>query len=210
MENNRTKQRIVGAVIILSIAVIVLPMILSESGEKRITGSNIPEKPDYLAKTEIIPLEIKALPAQADTVQRRVIQESEKPAATSTSLLDIVLPAKDEEVVAPPPDVAPVAKPQPITPPPPAEPQIAPPVERAAAVSGWVVQVGSFSSQANALALRDKLRGHGFSTFVERAEGAETVYRVRVGPEIKQEQAQVVKESLQEKLALDGLVIRHR
>ncbi len=208
MENSRTKQRIVGAVIILSIAVIVLPMILSESGEKRITGSNIPEKPDYLAKGEIIPLEIKALPAQADMVQRQVIQESEKPAATSTSLLEIVMPATVEKVITPP-DASPVAKPQPVTPPP-VELPIAPPVERAVAVSGWVVQVGSFSSQSNALALRDKLRGHGFSTFVERAEGDETVYRVRVGPEIKEEQAQVVKESLKEKLALDGLVIRHR
>ncbi|MCF6218837.1 MAG: SPOR domain-containing protein [Gammaproteobacteria bacterium] len=206
MESNRTKQRIVGAVIMLSIAVIVLPMILSESGEKKITGSNIPEKPDYLIKTEIIPLEIKALPNPDDTVQRRVIQEahnSEQVAAeeptTAATLEDIIMPS----------DIKPVAEPQPVTPPLP-EPQIAHQAERPAAVSGWVVQVGSFSSQSNALALRDKLRGHGFSAFVERAEGPETVYRVRVGPEIKKEQAHVVKERLQEKLALDGLVIRHR
>ncbi len=206
MENSRTKQRIVGAVIIFSIAVIVLPMILSESGEKKITGSNIPEKPDYLIKTEIIPLEIKALPNRDDTVQRRIVQTAHnsekvitKEPATAATLEEIIMPS----------NVKPVAESQPVTPPPP-EPQIAPQAERPAVISGWVVQVGSFSSQPNALALRDKLRDHGFSTFVERAEGAEIVYRVRVGPEIKKEQAQVVKESLQEALALDGLVIRHR
>jgi len=204
MENNRIKQRIVGAVILVSIAVIVLPMILSESGEPEISGSNIPPKPDHLVKTEIIPLEIKKLPDPADSVQRRVVQQRSSTENTNMEESPEVVVATPVEEVVTVPEVEPVSKPQP----PKAEAPRKP--ETVATVSGWVVQVGSFSSQSNAMALREKLRANGFNAFVERVDAGNIVYRVRVGPELKKTQAQVVKESLKEKMALDGLVIRHR
>ncbi len=204
MENNRIKQRIVGAVILVSIAVIVLPMILSESGEPEISGSNIPPKPDHLVKTEIIPLEIKKLPDPADSVQRRVVQQRSSTENTNMEESPEVVVATPVEEVVTVPEVEPVSKPQP----PKAEAPRKP--ETVATVSGWVVQVGSFSSQSNAMALREKLRANGFNAFVERVDAGNIVYRVRVGPELKKTQAQVVKESLKEKMALDGLVMRHR
>lgn len=207
MENNRIKQRIVGAVILVSIAVIVLPMILSESGESEISGSNIPSKPGHLVKTEIIPLEIKKLPDPAESVQRRVVQQrSDVESVNVEESPEVVVATPVEEAVTAA-KAEPLSKPQP----PKAEaPRESHQPEAIATVSGWVVQVGSFSSQSNAMALRDKLRGNGFNTFVERVDGENTVYRVRVGPEIKKAQAQTVKEHLKEKMALDGLVIRHR
>ncbi len=204
MENNRIKQRIVGAVILVSIAVIVLPMILSESGEPEISGSNIPPKPDHLVKTEIIPLEIKKLPDPEDSVQRRVVQQHSNVENINVEASPEVVVATPVEEVVTAPEVEPVSKPQP----PKAEAPRKP--EAVVAVSGWVVQVGSFSSQSNAMALREKLRANGFNAFVERVDAGNVVYRVRVGPELKKTQAQVVKESLKEKMALDGLVIRHR
>jgi len=198
MENNRIKQRIVGAVILVSIAVIVLPMILSESGESEISGSNIPQKPDHLVKTEIIPLEIKKLPDPADSVQRRVVQERSNVESVSIKESPEVVVATPVKEAVTAPEAGLVTKPQP------------PKAEAIATVSGWVVQVGSFSSQSNAMALRDKLRGNGFNTFVERVDGSNIVYRVRVGPEIKKAQAQAVQAALKEKMTLDGLVIRHR
>ena len=204
MENNRIKQRIVGAVILVSIAVIVLPMILSESGESEISGGNIPPKPAHLVKTEIIPLEIKKLPDPAESVQRRVVQQrSNVESINAKESPEVVVATPVEEAVTAP-AAEPVSKPQP----PKAEVTRKP--EAIASVSGWVVQVGSFSSQSNAMALRDKLRGNGFNTFVERVDGSNIVYRVRVGPEIKKAQAQTVQAALKEKMALDGLVIRHR
>ncbi|VAW89000.1 hypothetical protein MNBD_GAMMA18-2192 [hydrothermal vent metagenome] len=207
MENNRIKQRIVGAVILVSIAVIVLPMILSESGEREISSSNIPQKPENWVKTEIIPLEIKKLPDPADSVQRRVDQKSNSAESANIKEPSEIIMASPVEEAVTAPEAKPVVKPKPpktVSPREPKKPEVI------ATVSGWVVQVGSFSSQSNAMALRDKLEASGFNTFVERVDGNNIVYRVRVGPEIKKAQAQVVKAALKEKMALDGLVIRHQ
>jgi DedD protein len=49
---------------------------------------------------------------------------------------------------------------------------------------GWVVQLGSFASRANAEHLVGDLKGRGFSAFVSEASGGgRKWYRVRVGPE---------------------------
>lgn len=209
MEHNRVKQRIVGGIILVSIAVIILPMILSESGEREISGSNIPEKPGYLVKTEIIPLEIKGLSAPEETVQRQVIEPAqievldESATDEGNAQVEENLPDHEQVIVPAAADkkqVAPVVEKQ------------TPPVKPATtvAVSGWVVQVGSFSSELNAFGLRDKLRTKGYSAFVERVEGDKVVFRVRVGPEVKQEKAQRVKSELMDEMKLDGLVMRHR
>jgi len=209
MEHNRIKQRIVGGIILVSIAVIILPMILSESGEREISGSNIPEKPGYLVKTEIIPLEIKDISVPEETIQRQVIEPaqievldesatdepSEQVKENLSDHQQVVVPA-----VADKKQVAPVVEKQ--------TTQVEP--ASTVAVSGWVVQVGSFSSELNAFGLRDKLRNKGYSAFVERAEGSKVVFRVRVGPEINQEKAQRVKGELMDEMKLDGLVMRHR
>lgn len=208
MEHNLTKQRIVGGIILVSIAVIVLPMIFSESGEREISSSNIPQKPGYLAKTEIIPLEIKHLPTPEGASQPQVI-ESTAEALPESSNVEAVEPREEfrsdlEAIIAPAvattenTDMPVVEK----------EMLQVEPVTKVA-VSGWVVQVGSFSSELNAFGLRDRLRAKGYSAFVERVEGSKVVYRVRVGPEIKQQQAQKVKGELMEKMKLDGLVMRH-
>jgi DedD protein len=75
----------------------------------------------------------------------------------------------------------------------------------------WVVQVGSFSQSGNALALRDKLRSNGFTAFVEKLKTAEgTVYRVRVGPELKRENAEKQLKQLQLQMNLKGIVMEHQ
>ena len=49
--------------------------------------------------------------------------------------------------------------------------------------SGWVVQLGSFSSRANAQGLADKTRAKGFQSYLMPIErSGKTLYRVRVGP----------------------------
>ncbi len=79
-----------------------------------------------------------------------------------------------------------------------------------APLQGWMVQMGSFNSRENALALRDKLRGGGFSAHLSDAgAGADARYRVRVGPELDEASAKATREKIRQKLALSGLVIDH-
>ncbi|MDV3238684.1 MAG: SPOR domain-containing protein, partial [Gammaproteobacteria bacterium] len=94
-----------------------------------------------------------------------------------------------------------------------AEPAPAPaaasaPAEPAAAPqSGWIVQLASLSNKDNAMALRERLRGLGYTAFVEEAKTAKGVlYRVRVGPELERANAEKLRNRLQEQVDLKGIV----
>lgn len=210
MEHNRIKQRIVGGAILVSMAVIILPMVLSESGENPIEGGVIPTKPDHLVRTEIIPLEIKKLPNPLEAQQRTVL--SEPSMIDESKEIARVIPATESkpETVAAPVEVVPQVE------------EVSARQEKneesddqvpspTVAVSSWVVQVGSFSSEKNAFALRDKLRESDFSAFVEKLErGNSATYRVRIGPEVMKKQAEQELIRLKDTMKMDGLVMRHR
>lgn len=63
----------------------------------------------------------------------------------------------------------------------------APPAGRA---GGWAVQLGAYSSHAEALKLRDRLRAGGFDGYVDDVtSGGRTLWRVRVGPQTQRDDA---------------------
>jgi DedD protein len=77
-------------------------------------------------------------------------------------------------------------------------------------VTGWVVQVGSFSQKANAEKLRDKLRKMGMASFVVTGmSNNKKVHRVRVGPEINRNDAEKIQAQIKEKTKLSGLVMKY-
>ena len=72
------------------------------------------------------------------------------------------------------------------------------------------MQVGSFSKQANALALRDKLRAKHYPAFVDAvANGGSRVFRVRVGPAVRRENAEELQKRIEKDLKLKGIVVAH-
>ena len=72
----------------------------------------------------------------------------------------------------------------------------------------WVVQVGSFSSAANADNLVAKLRLEGHSAYREQVGSAgSTIYRVRVGPFVDRDEAIRADQRINERLSLDGVVM---
>ena len=77
-------------------------------------------------------------------------------------------------------------------------------------VVGWAVQVGALASAADANALRDKLRGGGFTAYVESLRGDRgTLYRVRVGPETQRANAERLRAALNARFKLDGQIVTH-
>ncbi|MDO8846184.1 SPOR domain-containing protein [Methylicorpusculum sp.] len=61
----------------------------------------------------------------------------------------------------------------------------------------WFVQLGTFSKQENAIALRDKLRSKGFSVnFDEITTSKGKSYRLRAGPELNKKKAEEMKAKL--------------
>jgi DedD protein len=75
---------------------------------------------------------------------------------------------------------------------------------------GWAVQVGSFGREANAREQMQRLREAGYAAFIERAAlDRSEVWRVKIGPEVQRDRALQVRDDIQKKLNLSGIVIAH-
>lgn len=197
MDENQLKQRIVGAIVLVALAVIFIPMLLSgdRDGEMTIIDSNIPDQPDNVARVRTLEIKPPSVPVPDEPLRRTPIDEQtpEPAAGAQPDTESAAADATDRESV-----VSPVTDGQ----------------SRTGAASGdskaWAVQVGSFSKQSNALGLRDKLRKQGYSVFVEKVStGNGDIYRVRVGPEVRRSKAEELQKDLQARLKLDGLVVAH-
>ena len=200
--NERMKQRLVGAVVLVSLAVIFIPMLLDggDEGGMPMFGSNIPEQPDYHFEPLDIPLE----PVEPIAEEKPLLLEKPEPAPAAET--------ESEPEPAEPSQQAGASAPEPAVPPAQEKKEASPPVASDTGEEGvaWVVQVGSFSQSENALALRDKLRGAGFTAFVEKLtlDGAR-VYRVRIGPELRREAAESQLSRLQREMKMEGIVMGH-
>ena len=81
----------------------------------------------------------------------------------------------------------------------------------AANLSGWAVQVGVYTRKDGADELVGKLRAAGYAAFVEpiKLAGGQTSHRVRIGPEVKRENAQRIQNEIKAKFKIDALVVAH-
>lgn len=86
-------------------------------------------------------------------------------------------PAAARPAPAPPTPALPAAEPRTA-----AAPTAAASTAPAASGSGYVVQLGSFASRANAERLARQVRGQGFTVAVSRGTAGRRLYRVQVGP----------------------------
>jgi DedD protein len=194
----RLKHRLIGVSVVVVLTVIFLPELLRPAAERRSreVQMEIPEPPVHTFK----PLE--PLPAAEPPV------ESSRPISTAFSdSQSSPTDSREEE------SVAALATEEPRTPPTtplPAEQSdtqsSTPPPE----LQSWVVQVGSFANEPNALSLRDRLRESGFTTFMEPAQvNGRTLYRVRVGPELERAEAERIKAKLDTEFKLNGQLTRY-
>lgn len=84
------------------------------------------------------------------------------------------------------------------------------PVAAAPSPTGYVVQLAAPGNEKEANALRDRARGAGFSSFVQRVETADgTRFRVRLGPENDRAAAEKLLDAAAKKLGIAGFVARH-
>lgn len=78
----------------------------------------------------------------------------------------------------------------------------------AARAGGWAVQVAAMGSQADANALRDKLRANGFDGYVDTVNASgKQLWRVRAGPQTQRDDAISVRDQIKAKLGLAGNVV---
>ena len=205
-----TKQRVVGIAVLAALALIILPMILdfSEERRQRWLDIDVPPPPDP-ANMEVLPLGVwseKVDPEVAiddDLLQQA--QRSDAAKAESPPKQDAAPPVKKQP-----------AAPEPVAPKP-AAPEVVtktqPETSPAAPVSGWVVQVASFTSEEKAMALHDRLKTKGYATFVVSGKASatsRTFFRVRVGPQPTREAAEQAQRKIKTDTGLNGLVVHSR
>ena len=94
--------------------------------------------------------------------------------------------------------------------PPPAPVAAAPVPAPATAGTGFAVQLGAFREAADADALRDRVRGGGFSVFTEQVDTDQgRLTRVLVGPVLDRAAANQLQAQVRAKFQIDGLVRSH-
>jgi DedD protein len=199
--NEQLKKRLVGAIVLVALAVIFVPMLLE--GDKRtdipMFGSNVPEAPGPRPDMVDIPLQVPPPPPAAPVVVERELPP--EPVAVAPTR------AAPEPAPAPPP--APQAQPKPVAPVQAVKPAAVAAAPKPAVGESWAVQVGSFSEQGNASRLRDSLRGKGYPAYVEQVKLASgTSYRVRVGPVLARTDAEAIQAKLA-KIEQRGIVVPH-
>lgn len=88
--------------------------------------------------------------------------------------------------------------------------QPAPAAPAAAADVGFVVQLGAFANAAEATAMRDRLRGLGFTAFTDTVQTDRGLLtRVKAGPVLSRAEAEELKAQIQGRAQIDGMVRSH-
>ena len=200
--NQQLKQRLVGAVVLVSLAVIFIPIILEGPDDEwspRTQGMPEPPQIAYHAEGEAeLPLPVEEPPAAGIPADNGGTTEP----ATQAAVEPEGGPGSQ-----PPHPVSPAAvTPEPATAPKPAKKSPPPPAK----TGGWAIQVGRFSQQLNAHGLRDRLRKAGYASFVkETGSGSEKSWQVLVGPLKTREDAETIRDELASKRQLKGFVIQN-
>lgn len=199
------KERVVGATVLVVIAVLVVPVFLDGSTEEvgMVTETvTLPGQSDQDTRRQTIVLERDReqpvpLPGSTERTQRDPSPSTTKapsPAVTEARKRTPVSPPVSEPKATPAEKKATeTAK----TPPPTSKPAATTPAPAApaqdSATGMWAVQLGSFSNQANAENLAAALRKQGYAAFLSRVQtSASTLHRVRVGPQQNRESAEKV------------------
>lgn len=202
----RLKERLIGAAVLVMLAVIFIPMILNDSSETevRIDRTNIPPRPEDDFSSRIVPLD------EADLAPLPDIQpQTGDPLQEAVPDMDARESRMDAEetrrpVAAGPPQEE-VESSAPVSPPATASKE-----NKTVGATAWVVQLGSFNSEKNARTLNEKLRKAGYPAFIEPLKRDSGIaYRVRVGPELQRSGAQALKAKLKENMEIEGIVIRY-
>lgn len=205
----RLKQRLVGATVLVALAVIFVPMLLDGEGDSQSDTAIPPKAEQGLGRPA--PGTGAVLPAGAE-VQDKV------PAADAPAGAAVQIGAEREEAErANAVPVEPAGKSPAEAKPVPAAASKLPGQEAprsdvapAAGPTAWVVQVASFSREENALALRDKLRAAGYTAFIERLrQPGEDIFRVRIGPEVERARAEALRDRLEREIKAKGIVQQH-
>jgi DedD protein len=190
--DNVFKQRMVGALVLIALAVVFLPMLFSRPDELREVRVNAPAAPT----APVVP-EVKVQPAAVpETPAPRVAEAPPaNPPVTARASAQASAPSMP---IAPAPTVATPAAP-------PAQADSAGKLDPSGVPVSWSVQLASLSNRAGADSLQKSLRSQGYNAYVRSADGKNRVF---VGPLIDRAEAERLRDVINRQQNLKGFVVR--
>jgi len=207
------KQRMVGALVLVALAVIFLPMLFTREDEMRQVHVEAPQAPAMpsLPEVKVDPVAVPEPQVIAQEPQQApvVVDESTAPPATPSQPITPSPQTQAQAQPAKPQAPAPKAEPKPV-----ATPAPATAVAKAAAPSkidvnglpvSWSIQLASLSNRAGAEKLQQTLRSQGYNAYIRSAGGMNRVY---VGPLIERAEAERTRDAINRQNSLKGFVVR--
>jgi len=199
-------QRIVGALVLVALAVIFVPMLFNREDAGRQVTVDAPPMPEPPATPviETQPVEVpepdaEPFPEEYEIVEEGRVAEPSAPAEPSPA------PAKPESAPAAS-EPAPAEAVQPAPPAATAAPEEKH-LDAANLPVSWSVQLASLSSRENADKLQKTLRSQGYNAYIRTADG---MNRVFVGPLVERAEADRLRDQLQRQQKLNGFVVRFK
>ena len=209
------KQRMVGALVLVALAVIFLPMLFSRQDEQRQVVVEAPSAPQAPAMPQVqvepvVVPEPQALPEEPVPSDDEVAaQQAPAPAAPVQQSVPVVkpAPAPTAPVVAAKP-AAPTPAPKPVAPQPaaPGKPDVGQSrIDPNGLPISWSIQLASLANRESADALQKKLRAQGYNAYIRSADGKNRVF---IGPLIERAEADRLRDLLGRQQNLNGFVVR--
>ena len=188
----QAKDRLTGAVILVVLLVFFVPEILSGPAHNSAAVAEQTSGETALRSYSVDLGEVQRAPAVGSASAPVAASSAEQPPAAAAANTPALGATTAPEAPAETPAPAPVTlAPASVTPAPvsvaprpaPVRPATVAAKPAQAPRGAWTVQLGTFSSQANAERLVRELQGKGFAAFSkESSSGGRKLYRVRVGP----------------------------
>lgn len=210
------KQRLIGAIVLVSLAVIFLPMILKDH-------SQYPGQEKLNSHTADIP----PVPSQLQVVQEQVKKSQTKPLPPKQPALpkprSIPLDSKNKAAVNRTVKTESVKKKMvQATPKPIKKAESKSKKEPSKLVAGkksnakkvdqsYAIQLGSFGSQKNAVELKRKLQRSKYRAYIEVIKTSKGIrHRVRVGPYLKRDQIAAIQKKINRSFKINGKIVNYR
>lgn len=211
------KQRMVGALVLVALAVIFLPMLFSRQDEQRQVvveapaAPQTPTVPQVQVEPVVVPepqaLPEEPVPSDADVAAQQAPSMPVQPSVPVVKPAPAVAPAPAAPAVAAKP-AAPAPAPKPVAPQPaaPGKPDVGQSrIDPNGLPITWSIQLASLANRESAEALQKKLRAQGYNAYIRSADGKNRVF---IGPLIERAEADRLRDLLGRQQNLNGFVVR--
>ncbi|QJI12777.1 SPOR domain-containing protein [Pseudomonas sp. ADAK22] len=211
------KQRMVGALVLVALAVIFLPMLFSRQDEQRQVvveapaAPQAPTVPQVQVEPVVVPepqaLPEEPVPSDADVAAQQAPSMPVQSSVPVVKPAPAPAPAPAAPVVAAKP-AAPAPAPKPVAPQPaaPGKPDVGQSrIDPNGLPITWSIQLASLANRESAEALQKKLRTQGYNAYIRSADGKNRVF---IGPLIERAEADRLRDLLGRQQNLNGFVVR--